>query len=192
MVNLTKPMKIILNIIIFLISIYGYSCSCKDWTEISVLERINKTDQIFEGTVNRINKLDDKTLSVEFLITRKIKGVDSLKLLVVHTSTDICGSKFKKNETWLIFSNSDYTGLCSGNFQLFQNSFKEFPVSNISDKYKFYISKLQKFINEISDLKTQREFVEFDKNKKIIAKGIIGIDKQMKDSWYYTDSIVKN
>ena len=72
-------MKIILNIIIFLISIFGYACSCKDWREISVLERINKTHQIFEGTVKNINKIDDKTLSIDFLITRKNKGVDSFE-----------------------------------------------------------------------------------------------------------------
>ncbi|WNH14178.1 hypothetical protein [Thalassobellus suaedae] len=185
-------MKIILNIIIFLISIFGYACSCKDWREISVLERINNTDQIFEGTVKSINKIDDKTLSIEFLITRKDKGVDSLNSIVIQTSTDMCGSQFKKGETWLIFSNSNYTGLCSGNIQLFQNSFKEFPVSKVSDKYKFYISKLQKFINEISELKIQREFVEFDKDNKIIAKGIIGTDKQIKDNWYYADFIIKN
>tara|TARA_R110000850_G_scaffold275296_1_gene414408 strand:- start:46 stop:603 length:558 start_codon:yes stop_codon:yes gene_type:complete len=185
-------MKIILNIITLLISIFGYACSCKDWTEISVLERINKTDQIFEGNVNNINKLDDKTLSVEFLITRKIKGVDSLYSIIIQTSSEMCGSQFKKGENWLIFSNSNYTGLCSGNIQLFQGSFKEFPVSKVSKKYKFYISKLWTFLNEISDLKTIREFTEFDKNDRIIAKGYIGINKQTKGDWYYADFIIKN
>ncbi|MCM4160917.1 hypothetical protein FHG64_18010 [Antarcticibacterium flavum] len=185
-------MKIMLTIILSLVSVFGYSCSCKDWFDTSVLERINQTDQIFEGIVNEVTTLDDKTLTIEFLLKRKIKGVDSLDVIVIQTSSGMCGSEFKQGENWLIFSNSNYTGVCSGNFQLFQNSFSEFPVSKASEKYKFYISKLQKFLNELSDLKTQREFVELDKNDMIIAKGEIGADKNPVNGWFYKNSVIKN
>ncbi len=184
--------KVILNIILFLIPVIGHTCSCIDYTQISVLERINKTDQIFEGIVSNVSNLDEKTVAIEFLIKRKVKGVESLNKVVLKTSSGMCGSQFNQGENWLIFSETNYTGLCSGNFQLFQNSFQEFPISKVSDNYKFYITKLQHFINEISDLKTQREFVEFDQNKNIIAKGVIGSDKLPKEKWFYVDFIIKN
>ncbi|OAD92278.1 hypothetical protein A7A78_08550 [Aequorivita soesokkakensis] len=177
--------------IFLLFSSVAYCCTCKDYRNTSVLERINTTDAIFEGTVSKIDTLDKSTISITFSITRKIKGVDSLSSIKIQTakSGSSCGSHFEVDEHWLIFSNSQYTGLCYGNLLLYDNSFKDFNLEPISKNYKFYYTKLKKFINQIADAKTEIELTEVDENNTIIAKGKLDSNRKPMADWFYVKYI---
>ena len=192
MVNFEKlfVMKLkILLILIFLISSIGYCCSCIDLTGKPVLEHINWTEQIFEGTIINIDFGNEIDITAEFVITRKIKGVDSLDKIKIKTSKSgpMCGIYFKKGQKWLVFSNSNRTGLCDGNIELGNNTLKEFSDSKAPYQHKFYYSKLIGFLNKISELITFTQLVEYDKERNIIAKGEIGQDKQPIGKWLYKD-----
>src|SRR5690606_21542103 len=128
----------------------GYCCSCPKWENQSVLERINKTDQIFEGSVQAIKPIDEKNFNVVFLISKAIKGITLLDTIAIRIGTGVCDSKVSIGERWLIFSKSNYTSICAGNFQLFDRTFNDISFTEFSSKYSFYYSKLQRFLEEIS------------------------------------------
>ena len=62
----------------------GYCCSCPKWENQSVLEQINKTDQIFEGSVQAIKPIDEKNFNVVFLISKAIKGITLLDTIAIR------------------------------------------------------------------------------------------------------------
>tara|TARA_R110002033_G_scaffold170966_1_gene215029 strand:+ start:66 stop:653 length:588 start_codon:yes stop_codon:yes gene_type:complete len=180
--------KIILNFFL-LISIIGYSCTCTDLADIPVLERINSTEQIFEGIITEVKSESEFDLTAEFLITRKIKGVNTLDTIKIRTSKigSMCGIDFKIGQKWLIFSSSNYSGICNGNVILEKGTLNEFPNTKVPNEYKFYFSKLKNFLNKISALDSVTEITEYDQNDNVIAKGKIGKNKRPLGKWFYAD-----
>jgi len=188
--EILKVMKLkILQVIFFLASSIGYCCSCVDLTGRPVLELINSHEQIFEGIITKIDSENEFYLTAEFIIKRNIKGVKSLSKIKVRTlkSEAMCGIYFEKGQNWLIFSNSNQTGLCDGNIKLENCSLKEFTELIAHNQHKFYFSKLFDFLNQIKRLKENTELIEYDKESNIIAKGKIIKDKQPIGNWIYKD-----
>ena len=181
-------MKQIIISYFLLVSSIGLSCTCGDLTKKPVLEYLNLTEQIFEGTITSI-KLEGKfKMTAEFEVTNGIKGVNT-KTIMIETDqmSSMCGSDFKLGDKWLIFASSNYTGKCNGNIRLDTYSLNDIPISKIPEQYQFYFTKLQRFITDLTILTTEEEFIEYDENNNIIAKGKIGLDKLPIGKWYYAD-----
>ena len=179
----------ILQIIFFLTSSIGYCCSCVDLTGRPVLELINSHEQIFEGIITEIDSENEFYLTAEFVIKRKIKGVESLSKIKVKTlkSGAMCGVYFEKGQKWLIFSNYNQTGLCDGNIKLDNCSLKEYTELIAHYQHKFYFSKLIYFLSQIDKIKESTELIEYDKENRIISKGKIRKNKQPIGNWIYKD-----
>ncbi|MBX2827516.1 MAG: hypothetical protein KTR22_05105 [Flavobacteriaceae bacterium] len=169
------------------VSTLSYACTCAGLVEIPVLKRLNSTEKVFEGQVTEVTEKNEFSLITTFQITRQIKGVRSMEYIQVESSNNgaMCGIRFDVGERWLVFSNSGYTGLCSGNIRLTGNTFDDNDTSYANEHYQFYFSKLKKFLNLYAERKLKKKLVEHDEAGNLIAKGTLGKDNAVIGDWYY-------
>jgi hypothetical protein len=172
---------------LFILNIYNlYACKC---VTNSLGIEIDQSTEIFQGTVEKVEKLDDGII-YEFLIEKIWKGDNSHKKNIKSGfGGGDCGIMFKIGKTYVVYANNGETNRCRRNAEIFETS----------DDYKleYYFSKELRDNTFVSDdsilnnyeskyLNEQFEKKDFDFSAKSIAfisnKSII-----TKQQWYKTN-----